>query len=408
MTVSTSAESQQPRECPTCGATVADAAFYFCVSCGARLDVEPGELVPVDDEDDESNRGVWWRSRRFLVLAGVAVLLLPLLGFFGWQWSGMRQATGPVEEFFAALEEGDGPAAAALLANASLGDGNEEGLDSPIWEPGALESGYSAPTDVELDTDFGAMIGLEQRPDRSTAAIDATFVVAGSEFELEFWVERIGSGWSRDWQISAVSLETVQPVGSSTPSRAASATPAISLVVPPGEYDVAVEDSELFADSTGRAVVGGSPTEHSSADGAVTVDLDVEAREGVHDVVESQMRDLIDDCAQPHQLDWQECPFDHSSDSPVSYHIEEALQARSEWEVESYPEVEVYVDGQTVCTRVTAPGQATGELISPENEDAMVPHLPGSNDEFEAELTMSPQLVTVRDDELALVDGCTD
>lgn len=419
----TDAAGGEVRTCPSCGEPASDATFRFCTSCGARLDQDGpgGALVPLVVDDEAESPRWWGRHRRLLLLVTAGLSAVLVAGFLAWQWSGVRQAEGPVAAFFAALADGDGPAAAALLGEALISDGQGSGhdptiggavegaLDSPIWAEGALSSGYTAPTDVELEVDYGAAEGVERRDDRSYARVTAAYTVAGSRFEQEFRLERVGGGWSREWQIIGVLLDELQPVGSSTTAQIANAAPTLGgIVVPPGEYAVAIEGSALFEDATGRAVVGGdtiwnpgSGTNRSPFNNSfradVTVELeDLTLRDSVQGEVERQVAELIDACAAPHGLDWEACPFQLVSDSSVVHYIASALEAGSQWEVEAYPEVEAVVDGAKACLRLVEEGRAVGEQIDPA-DGSLALKIPGSS--YEARLAATG-IITMREGEM--------
>lgn len=427
----TDAEVAGPRQCPECEAVIADDSFRFCTTCGAALDSPEGkELVPVGEKalvetdplDDDKDADRWWRRHwRLLAAAAAVVLIVPVGLFFFRQWTGLQTATGPVQALFEALEDRDTAALLAVLPEDGIsngisypsplyGDSYEDPFASPIWAPGALERGYTPPSDVSYEVEFGVPQGLERRENRSYATVLVTYTVAGQEYEDEFLVDREDTGWEREWSLARMFLDEVQVTGSAIPARVAGTEPFTGpILLPPGEYEVVVEDNPLVVADPGRLVVAGAEVWNPNPDDGTQgwnpstsniyradtrLELEFELREGVAEELEAQMRASVEECAKPYQLVWETCQWALDTDSTVAILIEQGLEQRSEWEVTVWPQIETYLgDGQVVCTRLLEPGRATGVELPPQ-DGSMVAALPG--DEYVA--TISPIGLVAVDD----------
>lgn len=432
------------RRCPTCGAPAADAAFAFCTSCGARLDAAAAEgksLVsaakdgdkavavrdPLDAEDTE---GSWLaRHRKLVVIGAAAVLVVGAGSYVGWQYAGFRTADGPVEVFFQALEDRDPAAAAAVLADASFYDESDASaaavLGSPIWQDGALDTGYTPPALQGVEVDYFMGSGeVDQRPDKSLARAVATFALGDAVFATEFLMAREVEGVNREWSIASVPMGTLPVSGWHGEVRAANATVTDAPYVPPGIYEVEVAGNALFAAAEGQVVIGGEDHVEGPGGGAdpgagppagvastapppgdggedlfpdeapldsmtpsliVTSTVGYELRPKATEEVESQIRALIDGCALPHRLDLETCPFTLVNlDELVGHSVGTALEGGSEWTVDAYPEIALVVgEGGQVRVQVLEAGHATGEYLGP--ADGIGLSLPW--DSYEAELS---------------------
>lgn len=430
-----------PRSCPACGAVATDATFLYCTECGARLDGEERALVHVpkgsraaallEEDEEEAGRSWWKRHRRLLIISVVAVLAVGAGGFVTWQWTGFRTADGPVRQFFAALEDRDGPAAAALLAEAAFLNSDVRGTDeeilaSPLWQAGALDSGYTPPDLESVNVDyFLDAEGVEQRPDKSMAAATAAFSLGGEAFVMEFLLHRETEGLDRTWAIGSVTMGLVPIGGSGGDVQIANVAVDGGVHAPPGLYDVTVTGSALFADAAGQVMIGGedytdgsggdqTPAEEPSAvvstgspdgydpdeydgllgggtplDGSdwnlvTTSNLEYHLDPGAAAAVDEQIRTAIDACAAPHGLDFEACPFvPVGLDETVAPSVVSALEGGSEWTVTAYPEVELVVDSAgRVGVQVIEVGTASGTYLGPEEGQGL--SLPW--EDYEAEL----------------------
>jgi len=414
--------------CPHCDAPVTDSSFAFCTSCGQRLTETAADekaLVPSDPQrkavaltdplDEEDAERSWWsRHRKLLVIGAAAVLVLGTGSYVGWQWSGFRTAHGPVEGFFAALEDRDGSAAAALLSEASILAGmtvtEEEVLSSSLWQAGALDSGYTPPELESVEVDYFLDPGeVDQRPDKSLARAVATFALGDAVYEMEFVMQRDVEGMSREWTIGAVPIGVLPVSGATGTVRAANAVVDGNPYAPPGVYRVEVEGNALFADAAGEVVIGGEDYAEGSGGGAApagpepsaaastaappeTDDDDFNIGEGppldsmdwdlittstleyglraeATAEVQAQVNAAIDACAAPHALDLETCPWTLVDlEDSVAPMIASALEGGSSWTVEAYPEIALVLNssGQAQVQVVQA-GRAVGEYLGPED-----------------------------------------
>jgi hypothetical protein len=269
------------RVCPACGEAASDATYLFCTACGARLDGEDRALVHVPKgsraaallDAEETSEGSWWRRyRRLLIIGTVVAVAVGAGGFVSWQWAGFRTADGPVRSFFAALEDGDGPGAAALLADAVFLNDNtigtdEEILASPVWTAGALDAGYTAPELETVDVEyFMDAKGVERRPDKSLARAAVEFTLNDERFTMEFLMERETEGLNRAWTIGAVAMGLVPIGGSGGEVRVANTDVDGAVFAPPGVYEVAVTGSALFDDTAGQVMIGGEDYTEGTVD----------------------------------------------------------------------------------------------------------------------------------------------
>jgi hypothetical protein len=432
-----------PRVCPACGTPASDATFLYCTECGARLDGEERALVHVpkgsraaallEEEDEQTKGGSWWkRHRRLLIIGTVAVLAVGAGGFVTWQWTGFRTADAPVRSFFAALEDRDGPAAAALLGEAAFLNSDVRGTDeeilaSPLWQAGALDAGYTPPDLESVNVDyFLDAKGVEQRPDKSMASATARFTVDGEAFDMEFLMQRETEGLDRIWAIGSVTMGLVPIGGSGGDVKIANVAVDGGVHAPPGLYEVTVTGSALFADAAGQVMIGGedyadgsggdaapadepsaivstgspdgydadeyddllggdeTPLDGSSWNLVTTSNLEYHLDPGAAATVDEQIRTTIDACAAPHGLDLEACPFvPLGLDETVAPSIVSALEGGSEWTVTAYPEIELVVDAAgRVGVQVIEVGTATGTYLGPEEGQGL--SLPW--EDYEAEL----------------------
>lgn len=415
-------EDGKARTCKQCGAEVIGAAFRYCTSCGAKLEATgPGAaLVPfADDEDDEGPR--WWRRWRKWVLMGTAVVVaVPVALYLSWQWSGLRTADTPVREFFAALEDLDGPAAAQALDGAAVWTGladseaGEDALASPLFGAAALETGYTPPTLVDVEVDYFAdASGVEQRPDKSMAEAVATFTIGDDPtvWEWPFYLGRETSGFDRQWSIASVEMAKIGGVSDASVRIAGIETGPDAVAAPPGAYAYALENQALWEDAAGTVTVGGEgwsdfgpvPSAEGTGfadDGPIdlsegqempvgeqgiilTWDLELVLRPEVQPAVEQAVRDQVEACAEPYQLDWDTCPFTLDDDSAIAAHIESAMAHGSEWTVTAWPKINLVTTYGFVQVQVTEPGRAEGVYLGPEDGS---PGMVLLDEDYEAEL----------------------
>jgi hypothetical protein len=279
----------------------------------------------------------------------------------------------PARELFAALEAGDGPAVAALL--------EVDPETHPLLASGALDTGYEAPTgfevvSVEHDvktkiTPAGDGIGVRlvedytQRPDMEHARVTVSYQLGGETFTKELDAVREAGGWFRPWSLNPAPLvTTIIPSASVDGSFQLAGIVTtelgtvqdglydapVSLLALPGVYTVAAQGNALYEGVEETVTVPLGVEETARA----TTTLRPDAIEGVTAAVQSH----IDECAQTGGAPAPECGFREDS-GWLSL-----IRGTPQWDVLSYPEVEVSASSGDdtewpLEVRTATPGAAT-------------------------------------------------
>lgn len=327
------------RVCGSCGAAAA-AADRFCGSCGADLDAR-------------GSRWSSWRRPRTLVIGGVVVVLVAAAGgFFLWRGGAEAAIVAPVEAYFSALADHDGPAAGRAVATA----GDE--AESPLWGKGALAKGYDPPAEVAYTVDYESDVEAEKidagHPD--SKLVEVTYTLDGQD-ETQFFGVTYTDGGA--WELTSAGLTVLQVAGDEgeafTLNIAGLENVHGAVPSPPGVYDVAASNHPLF-DDTGQPVTVGPP---SPDDSPVHLDLQVsdEARAAVVDQVNTRIEWCID---QAPPLATDDCPWKDTG--------AEVVDAKG-WKVVDEPVVKVALgDDGEVWAETTEPGKATatadGETVT--------------------------------------------
>lgn len=373
----------------------------FCAECGAAIPAAPPPAEPDRAAEDPLSGGdssaaprrsvrQWWREdqarwaarrrrlpprlvRPVAIVAAVLAAAVVALYVVQDRWYGPEE---PVRALFAALEAGDGAAAADLLG--------VDPADHPLLAPGALDVGYQAPTgftitNVEHDVSGewvvkrggGGFVSEyvedhTKRPDMEHARITIGYELGGEDYTMDLDATREDSGWFRSWSLNPAVLETtivpsstaagaVQLAGITTgelgtiTNNVGDESP-VNLLALPGVYTITAEGTDLWeAGEHAVAVPLGAEDEWVS----VSSELRTDAVEAVVREVESH----IDACIAAGGVPDAECGFREDSgwltlvpDSAV-------------WTLAAYPVVEVTPadDGAEwpLEVRTTTPGAAS-------------------------------------------------
>jgi hypothetical protein len=281
------------------------------------------------------------------MVIGVALYLLPARG---------SAAEDHVLGYFRSLSAKDGKAAGEYLDAIKA-------AETPLWDAGALVSGYEPPSRVEvISSEAGAPPGVPTTRKREYATVTVSYVVGRAPASEMFVVDRKSGG---EWRIIAARLGQLSLGEGPTEFQVAGTHGTDSVLVPPGAYRVTIEDDALFEDSTSTVAVSPGIVGMAGNDVPGMFLPDLTVRTEVVEEVEAQVKAVIDECASELGFGETSCPWKSSSGS-TSFYMTDA------WDVKSYPDIEVVLgDAGLVEVETTKPGEASGE------------------DSFEGEVTVS-------------------
>lgn len=322
-----------------CGHDDATPGAAFCRSCGQKLtnlDVEINgrAVAPAASELEGGRRGRWSRKRRAWTAAAVALVLGLGIAFYEIQdaWYGPEE---PVEALISAMEDGDGPAVAAMIADsAARSDLKDDAKDSPLLRAGALDTGYRPPTDMRVTgVEYGGSgDDRTQREDRDGAEVSVSYTLGGKQRSATVRVQRENSGVFRSWELWPDALLTnisvdVWHTASGKYAIAGVHTKAASLVGLPGSYTVTADPDGLYDRTTDHVAVP------IGDDRSVSIDKPRPKKTTTAEA-EKQVRGFIDKCASGGPPA-NECNF--NDDAARSGYVPEKTQ----WSIDSYPEIEL-------------------------------------------------------------------
>ncbi len=355
----------------------ARAGARFCSSCGAAI-AAPDPVAPVEPTPragiPHRAPGVRRRLPRRVVVpvAAGAVLVLAAVGALYLVQGQRYSPEQPAEELAAALEAGDGPAVAAILG--------VEATDHPMLAAGALDTGYEAPTGVEVTgveydtagqwegTGDGTSVrwveDYTRRPDMDHATVTLAYSLGGEAYTVDLDATREGTGWARPWSLNPAPLETTVRTSATREGAVQLAAASVDQTADTTQWDA--ED-----DAPGLLVLPGVYTATAAGDGlwsdaqttvAVPLGEDVAAvlsadiRPDAEAAVTAAVVAHIDACAAAGGYPDASCGWREDTGWMT------IMPADTPWSVETYPAVEVAPDytGGVEVTTVT-PGTAVAK-----------------------------------------------
>lgn len=396
--MSSTETDSEPAAAGDCDHSGARPGARFCSRCGADR-----TAVPETWADEDTDDGPWWRrwwrreseagwarspvrlpARLVLPIAfGAAVIVaaVTVLYFVQGRW---YEPEAAARELFDALEAGDGPAVAELLG--------VEVDAHPLLAPGALDTGYEAPTgfevvSVEHDVKGEWVSGWNgaptldyvedhtKRPDREHARVTIAYRLGGQEHTAELDATREASGWFRAWSINPATLETtvtayataagpVGLAGVTVPEADAGnddgyAEAPAGLLAIPGIYTATADGDALWPEASATVAVPLGAEE--------SVVVSAEMRPEAIEEVTAQVHSHIDECiASPGYPD-SLCGFEDTSVWMLT------MPDDAVWELESYPEIEVTPDhAGGLEIRTLTPGSAVTEYTTITGNDRTI------------------------------------
>jgi hypothetical protein len=312
--------------------------------------------------------------RRVAVTAAIAAVAVLAAAGTLYLVQGQRYSPEePVRELIAAMEQGDGPALAALLS--------VDAEAHPLLAAGALDAGYEPPTDlaivgVEYDTagqweatgDGMSTRWAEdytKRPDMEHATVTLTYRLAGEEHTAELDTTREGGGWARPWSLNPAVLETTLTASATRHGSVALAAASVDhapaeddqwsteddrtgLLALPGVYTATAPGDALWTDAEATVAV---PLGEDAA-AVLSADIQPEAQADIQAAVVAH----VDACATTGGYPDAACGWRDDSGWMT------LLPEGTPWVLESYPTVEIEPDYQGgLEVRSVEPGAAVAE-----------------------------------------------
>ena len=316
-----------------CGAPLRPEA-RFCGKCGADTASVPAVEAPEAPP---------WRRPRLWIAVGVVAAAAT--GIVVWTPIAEASITAPVEAYYKALSEHDGPAAAVAAAHV-------DDAESVFFETDGLTVGYVGPTDLSYSVDYeseaDAADAFDEEINGEVAAVQVDYKLGGTTKRDLAFVTDGPDGWV----LTGVSLGLVAAFDDGYASLqigGAEVDPAGDIVAPPGIYEVKATGHVLYTDYESRVEVDGYVVQSD------ITEIPYQVRDSILGEVEPLVTAQIDECvAAGPPMDLSRCPWAFTS----SY--DEKRANDTTWTVEAYPVIEVAIGHGGVVVRTVTPGEVSG------------------------------------------------
>lgn len=231
--------------------------------------------------------------------------------------------TGQVQEYFRALQDGNGSHALGILG-ARVPEGDGSLLDGEV-----LKKSVSGLSNITYEV-------VESSDDGEHATVRASYTLAGAQEHTDFRLRHVGDHWGLfpRWEIEPgelpelkVSIKGVQAATVNTRKVAVDDGEATFPVLYPGNYSISYDSTVYTAQPYSQKVL--------SADANSQVKLDLKASDQARESVQHQVEDYVNSCTEQKTLYPSGCPFEYTFPGRVDGEVT--------WSVTEYPHPHVTV-----------------------------------------------------------------